>query len=103
MQLAFKFPSESDTRYVPPMVWRDQHPPASDVLLEVYVPFSGGRLPARLEIDKLSDGKYRATVGTVFEHQELCRTSDLERLLRHVHVVPSCGSFEEMVAAVRAI
>jgi hypothetical protein len=28
------------------MVWRDQAPPATDVLLDVNVPFSGGGLPA---------------------------------------------------------
>ena len=35
------------------MVWRDQDPPATDVLLDFTVPFSGGGTPAYLEIDKL--------------------------------------------------
>jgi hypothetical protein len=65
------------------MVWRDQDPPATDVLLDFTVPFSGGGTPAYLEIDKLPEGLYRATVGTLFEYQELCRTGDLEGLLRH--------------------
>jgi hypothetical protein len=32
----------------------------------------------------LPDGRYRATVGTLFEFQELCRTGDLESLLRQL-------------------
>jgi hypothetical protein len=47
------------------MVWHDQDPPAVDVLLDVSVPYSGGGSPAYLEIDKLPEGLYRATVGTV--------------------------------------
>jgi hypothetical protein len=42
------------------MVWRDQDPPATDVLLDFTVPFSGGGTPAYLEIDKLPEGLYRA-------------------------------------------
>src|SRR5512144_475977 len=56
------------------MVWRDQDPPAADVLLDVTVQVSGGGSPAYLEIDKLPDGRYRTTVGTLF--QEICRTAD---------------------------
>jgi hypothetical protein len=63
------------------MVWPAQNPPATDVILHVNVPCAGG-MPAYLEIDKLSDGRYRATVGTLFEHQEICRTGDLEALVR---------------------
>jgi hypothetical protein len=50
---------------------RDQDPPATDVLLDVNVLFSGGGLPASLELDKLPDGRYRATGGTLFEYQKL--------------------------------
>ena len=64
--------------YALQMVWRDQDPPATDVLLDFTVPFSDGGTPAYLEIDKLPEGLYRATVGTLFECQELCRTGDLE-------------------------
>jgi hypothetical protein len=85
------------------MVWRDQDPPATDVLLDFTVPFSGGGTPAYLEIDKLSEGLYRATVGTLFEYQELCRTGDLEGLLRHARAVQSSRSFEDMVHAIRAM
>ena len=38
------------------MVWRDQDPVTTDVLLDVNVPFSGGGSSAYLEIDKLPDG-----------------------------------------------
>jgi hypothetical protein len=85
------------------MVWRDQDPPAADILLDVNVPFSGGGSPAYLEIDKLPDGRYRATVGTLFEFQELCRTGDLESLLRHTRSVAVSGSFDDMVRAIRAM
>jgi hypothetical protein len=54
------------------------------------------------EIDKLPDGGYRATVGTLFEHQEICRTRDLEALLRHAHAMQSCRSFDDVVRAIRA-
>jgi hypothetical protein len=73
------------------------------MLLEFTVPFSGGGSPAYLELDKLPDGRYRATVGTLFEFQELCRTGDLEGLLRHVRAVKLSGSFDEMVGAIRAL
>jgi hypothetical protein len=42
---------------------------------------SGGGTPAHLEIDKLPDGRYLAIAGTLFEHQEICRTGDLEALI----------------------
>ena len=58
---------------------------ATDVLLHLNVPCSGGGAPAYLEIDKLADGRYRATVGTLFEHQEICRTRDLEALVRQAN------------------
>jgi hypothetical protein len=43
------------------MVWREQDPPATDVLLDVTVPFFGGGTPAYLELDTLPEGLYRAT------------------------------------------
>jgi hypothetical protein len=69
----------------------------------VNVPFSGGGSPAYLELDKLPDGRFRATVGTLFEHQELCRTGDLESLLRQVRVIEASRSFDDMVSAIRAM
>jgi hypothetical protein len=78
-------------------------PPAADVLLDINVPFAGGGTPAYLEIDKLPDGRYRATVGTMFEFQEICRTENLEGLLRYSRAVQQSWSFDEMVSAIRAL
>ena len=79
------------------MSWREQEPPATDILLRLNVPCSGGGSPAYLEIDKLADGLYRATVGTLFEHQEICRTNDLEALVRQANVMAGCRSFDDVV------
>ena len=67
------------------MTWPDQTPPATDVILHVNVPCAGGS-PAY----KLPDGAYRATVGTLFEHQEICRTGDLEALVRQANAMAGC-------------
>jgi hypothetical protein len=77
------------------MVRRDQDPPATDVLLDVTVPFSGGGSPAYLEIDKLPDGRYRDALRI-----SGARTGDLEGLLRHTRAVTVSGSFDEMVQAI---
>ena len=82
------------------MTWPDQHPPATDVILHVNVPCAGGS-PAYLEIDKLPGGTYRATVGTLFEHQEICRTGDLEALILQANAMAGCRSFDDVVAAFR--
>jgi hypothetical protein len=84
------------------MPWPDQDPPATDILLHLNVPCSGGS-PAYLEIDKLADGRYRATVGTLFEHQEICRTRSLEALLRGANAMAACRSFDDVVRAIRAL
>ena len=78
------------------MVWPNSDPPATDVILHVNVPCAGGS-PAYLEIDKLTDGTYRATVGTLFEHQEICRTGDLEALVRQANAMAGCRSFDDVV------
>jgi hypothetical protein len=85
------------------MAWKEQHPPATDVLLHLNVPCSGGGSPASLEIDKLADGIYRATVGTLFEHQEITRTGDLEALVRQANAMAACRSFDDVVSAIRAM
>ena len=82
------------------MTWPDQTPPATDVSLHVNVPCAGGS-PAYLEIDKLPDGTYRTTVGTLFEFQEICRTRDLEALVRQANAMAGCRSFDDVVAAFR--
>jgi hypothetical protein len=84
------------------VAWPDQHPPATDIILHVNVPCAGGS-PAYLEIDKLPDGTYRATVGTLFEHQEICRTGDLEALVRYANAMAGCRSFGDVVRAFRAM
>lgn len=45
------------------MVWRDQDPSATDVLLDFTVPFSGGGTPAYLVIDKLPEGALPGNSG----------------------------------------
>lgn len=85
------------------MAWPDQTPPATDIILHLNVPCSGGGSPAYLEIDKLADGRYRATVGTLFEFQEICRTGDLEALVRQANAMAGCRSFQDVVAAFRAM
>ena len=82
------------------MAWPDQNPSATDVILHLNVPCAGGS-PVYLEIDKLPDGIYRATVGTLFEFQEICRTGDLEALVRHANAMAGCRSFDDVVNAFR--
>jgi hypothetical protein len=81
------------------MAWPDQDPPATDVILHVNVPCAGTgpSSPVYLEIDKLPDGAYRATVGTLFEFQEICRTRDLEALVRQANAMAGCRSFSDVV------
>jgi hypothetical protein len=59
--------------------------------------------PCYLEIDKLADGRYRATVGTLVEHEEICRTHDLEALVRRANLMAGCRSFDDVVTAFRAM
>ena len=47
------------------MNWTDRDPPETDPLLQMTIPHDGGGAPCRLEIDKLPDGHYRVTVGTL--------------------------------------
>jgi hypothetical protein len=79
------------------MVWPDQDPPTTDVLLYVNVPCAGGGSPAYRKIDKLPDSRYRAIVGTLFEHPEICRTGDLDALVRYGNAMAS-RSFDEVLA-----
>ena len=88
------------------MAWPDQNPSATDVILHLNVPCAGTgpSSPVYLEIDKLPDGGiYLATVGTLFEHQEICRTRDLEALIRHANAMAGCRSFSDVVDAFRAM
>ena len=87
------------------MTWPNQHPPATDVILHLNVPCAGYGTPSPcyLEIDKLDDGRYRATVGTLFEHEEICLTYDLEALIRQANAMAGCRSFDDVVDAFRAM
>jgi hypothetical protein len=85
------------------MNWTDRDPPETDPLLQMTIPHDGGGAPCRLEIDKLPDGDYRVTVGTPLEAQELCRTSDLEPLLRHTYRLGVSRSFREVLAALQQL
>src|SRR5512134_1212934 len=87
------------------MTWPNQNPPATDIILHINVPCAGygAASPCYLEIDKLADGQYRATVGTLFEHEEICRTRDLEALVRQANLMAGCRSFEDVVTAFRAM
>jgi hypothetical protein len=37
--------------------------------------------------------------STLFEHQEICRTRDLEALVRHANAMAGCRSFDDVVGA----
>jgi hypothetical protein len=39
----------------------------------------------------------------LFEHQEVCRTRDLEALVRHANTMAGCRSFDDVVNAFRAM
>jgi hypothetical protein len=64
--------------------WPDQDPAGGH--FDVNGPCAGGS-PAYLEIDKLLGGHYFATVGTLFEHQEVCPTGDLETWVRQANAM----------------
>jgi hypothetical protein len=85
------------------MEWIDRDLPATDVLLQMRIPHGGGGPPCRLQIDKLADGRYRAAAGSLFEAYELCRTPDLEPLLRHADRLGACRSFREVLTALQQL
>ena len=85
------------------MNWTDRDPPETDLLLQMTIPHGGGGPTCRLEIDKLPDGHYRVTVGTLLEALELCRTSDLETLLRHTYRLSVARSFREVLTALQQL
>ncbi len=62
-------------------------------------PAAGGA--STIEIDRLSDGSYRATHRAGQGSLELCRTADLERLLRQLNEAMLTGTAASYVAAVR--
>ena len=80
------------------MAHPDSEPPAEDVIITLRPP-SGGA--STIEIDRLRDGSYRATHRAGLGSLELCRTGDLERLLRQLNEAMVSGTTSGYVAAVR--
>lgn len=62
-------------------------------------PVAGGA--STIEIERLQDGSYRATHRAGMGSLELCRTGDLERLLRQLNEALITGTQSGYVAAVR--
>lgn len=73
--------------------------PAPDDVIITLRPVAGGA--TTIEIDRLTDGSYRATHRAGFGTLELCRTDDLERLLRQLNEALVSGTQSGYVAAVR--
>jgi hypothetical protein len=44
---------------------------------------------------------YRATIGTLFEHQKICRTRDLEAVVRQANAMAAWRA-DDVVRAIRA-
>lgn len=65
------------------MPWSDQRPRATDVIASLR-PYAKNAL-GWFEIDKLDDGQYRVTYGTLFDSEEVLRGPELEPLLRGTH------------------
>jgi len=78
----------------------DRDLPATDLLLQMRIPHGGG---CHLQINKLADGRYRAAAGALFEAHELCRTPELEPLLRHADRLSACRSFREVLTALQQL
>lgn len=74
-------------------------PSAPDDVIITLRPVAGGA--STIEIDRLSDGSYRATQRGGPISLELCRTDDLERLLRQLNEALVSGTPSSYVAAVR--
>lgn len=65
------------------MPWNDQQPRATDVIANIR-PY-GKHTTGWFEIDKLDDGQYRVTYGTLLDSEEVMRGHELEPLLRGVY------------------
>ncbi|MEO3474695.1 hypothetical protein AAFN86_22710 [Roseomonas sp. CAU 1739] len=73
--------------------------PSPDDVIITLRPVAGGA--STIEIDRLQDGSYRATHRAGLGSLELCRTDDLERLLRQLNEALISGTQSGYVAAVR--
>ena len=74
--------------------------PTDDVIITLR-PVAGGH--NTIEIDRLQDGSYRATHRAGAGSLELCRTADLEKLLRQLNEALISGTQSGYVAAVRSL
>lgn len=72
--------------------------PPEDVIITLR-PAAG--CASTIEIDRLGDGSYRATQRAGLGTLELCRTDDLERLLRQLNEALITGSQAGYATAVR--
>lgn len=86
--------TEKDTT---PMADTPNAPP-DDVIITLR-PVAGGA--NTIEIDRLQDGSYRATHRAGLGTLELCRTADLEQLLRQLNEALISATQSGYVAAVR--
>jgi hypothetical protein len=73
--------------------------PSPDDVIITLRPVAGGH--STIEIDRLHDGSYRATHRAGMGTLEICRTDDLERLLRQLNEALVTGTQSGYVAAVR--
>lgn len=62
------------------MSWNDQDPQAIDVVLSGWLLIGGEK--THFEIDRLSNGIYRATVGNLFGSHEIAQGANLDRVIR---------------------
>ena len=68
------------------MHWSDRHPPATDPLLHMLIPYGGSGDPvAWKSTTSCQTADTGRRPGVLLEALELCRTPDLEPLLRHAY------------------
>lgn len=75
-----------------------QHAGPDDVIITLRPAAGGANI---IEIDRLQDGSYRATHRAGLGSLELCRTTNLETLLRQLNQALVTGTRSGYVAAVR--
>jgi hypothetical protein len=73
------------------MSWTDQTPEATDVLLQGKAFFEPRGEYVNFEIDRLPDGRFRATVGNLFGSEEVHRDGDLDQCLRWFSMAMTSG------------
>jgi hypothetical protein len=84
------------------MSWKDQNPPVTDVLCSMQVQING-QPSFTIEVDKLDQQTYRATMGDLFQFRELTRTWQLEELLRRCNAVRGAEGYHEGLALLKKV